>query len=334
MNRTHAIVLICLVVLGAVVAYTAWQPADPRAVPETERADSGAARPERQARASGDDRRGDETPGMTALAESVRPSVVTFKHGKPLWALSYEDLHEHVDDLRALAGAGWGQAVLPLVRLVSGCLGNRQPRTERDVREHARSMRANRLENRSDWPEDELQRQLAQVDDWLEYHLDHSSRRRAACAAVTAADEGRIMDWLELALEQRHPAFMAGYLRWDVLPGEDAWMFRYAERLADFNRHFEAAYLDGVYAGERAMLDLAWKLYATRKVLPESDPFKAFAFNHAAELDARDRLGTKRQYMDSYRLEAIDLNPALADDARAEGERIYERCCADARMPR
>jgi len=118
------------------------------------------------------------------------------------------------------------------------------------------------------------------------------------------------MDWLELALEQRHPAFLAGYLR------------------------FEAAYLDGVYAGERAMLDLVWKLYATRKVLPEADPFKAFAFNHAAELEARDRLGVTRQYMDSHRLDVIDLNPALADDARAEGERIYERCCAEARMPR
>ncbi|MBF6309227.1 hypothetical protein IU462_30685, partial [Nocardia farcinica] len=105
---------------------------------------------------------------------------VTFKQGKPLWALSYEELHEHVDDLRALARAGWGQAVLPLARLVSGCLGDQQPRTQREVREQARSMRKSRLENRSDWPEDEVQRQVAQVDEWLEYHLQYSSRRRAA----------------------------------------------------------------------------------------------------------------------------------------------------------
>lgn len=301
---------------------------------EVEEADNGADLADTLTSASDEGRHLERMPERTALAESVRPKIVTYKQGKPLWALSYDELHEHVDDLRALADAGWGQAVLPLVRLVSSCLGDKPFRTEAEVRDQARSMRSSRLENRSGWPDDEVQRQVAQVDDWLEYHLQYSSRRRTACAAVSPGDEERIIDWIELALEQRRPAFLAGYLRWDVLPEDDAWMVRHAERLANFNRSFEAAYLDGIHAGERSLLDLAWRLYATRTVVPEPDPFLAFALNHAAELDARDRAGVRRQYMDSFRLEAIDLEPAMVKDARAEGERIYERCCDEARMPR
>lgn len=301
---------------------------------ESEESKKDAGRAGGLAPASGKSRRLGRMNKLSTMAESVRPNIVTYKQGKPLWELSYDELHDHVDDLRALADTGWGQAVLPLVRLVSSCLGDKPFRTEAEVRDQARSMRSSRLENPSGRPDDVVQRHVAQVDDWLEYHLKYSSRRRTACAAVTAGDEERIIDWIELALEQAHPAFLAGYLRWDLLPEDDAWMVRHAERLADFNRRFEAAYLDGIHAGERSLLDLAWRLYATRTVVPEPDPFLAFALNHAAALDARDRAGVTRQYMDGFRLEAIGLDPSMIDDARAEGEKIYERCCADARMPR
>lgn len=284
--------------------------------------------------ASGKSGRPDRMPQPSAIAESVRPNIVIYKHGKPLWELGYGQLHEHVDDLRALADAGWGQTVLPLARLVSGCHGRSAPRSEREILAHARSRRERWRKNVDDWPEDRVRRELAQIEPWLEAQLELAKLRRSACASVTNEDVARIMDWLELALEQRHPAFLAGYLRWEVLPHDDAWMVRYAERLANFNRRFEAAYLDGVYAGEWAMLDLAWRLHATRMILPDPDPFMAFAFNHAAELEARESPGMTRQYMDSYRLEAIGLDPEMVDDAYAEGERIYERCCAEARMPR
>lgn len=338
MTRPYAIFLVFgLVVLGSAGAYWVWHDSGQQIPPaghgETEETNSDADFADKPMQASGEPGQFGRTPKPAALAEFVRPNIVTYKRGKPIWELPYAELHEHVDDLRALADAGWGQAVFPLVRLVSSCLGNREPRTEREVRDQARSMRQSRLANRSDWPEDEVQRQVAQVDDWLEYHLQYSARRRSACAAVTPADEGRIMDWFELALEQRHPAFLAGYLRWELLPPDDAWVVRHAERLASFNRRFEAAYLDGVYAAELSMLDLAWRLYATRKVLPEPESFKAYAFNHAADLEARESPGMTRQYMDSYRLEAIGLDPARVDEARAEGERIHDRCCADRRTP-
>ena len=128
-----------------------------------------------------------------------------------------------------------------------------------------------------------------------------ANRWRIACNAVTDEDASRIMDWLDLALEQRHPEFLAGYLRWDILPEDRAWRIRHAERLALFNQRFEAAYLDGVYAGELSMLDLAWRLYAIEKVLPKTDPYRAFVFNHAADLAARDQLGMRRQYSESIR---------------------------------
>lgn len=338
-NRTKAIVLLLGIgVLGATAVYTGWHATDQHASKDGAAKNPGmdtvAVETESAATTSGGIRIDGARPERLAVAESVRPNIVTYKQGKPVWELPYDQLHEHVDDLRALADAGWGQAVLPLVRLVSDCLGNRDPRTEQEVRDQARAMRERRLANQSDWPEDEVQRQVAQVDQWLEYHLQYSARRRAACAAVTAVDEDRIMDWLELALEQRHPKFLAGYLRWELLPDRDAWMVRHAERLANFNQRFQAAYLDGVYAGERGMLDLAWKLYATRKILAEPDPFRAFAFNHAADLDARERAGVTRQFMDSFRIEQIGLAPERVDDARDQGEQIYARCCAEARMPR
>ncbi|MFU8833305.1 MAG: hypothetical protein ACNA7J_14275 [Wenzhouxiangella sp.] len=332
-----ALMLLALgfVVLGGTAAYWNWHGLDSqRQTAFQKQADEAG---EAAGRTQGPPRRqhiADGSPELLPLAESVRPNIVTYKQGKPLWELSHNELHEHVDDLRALADAGWGQAVFPLVRLVSSCLGTQPVRTEQELRDQARSMRANSLDNQGDLPDDEVQRRVALADRWLEYQLQESSRRRVACAAVTAADEDRIIDWLELALEQRHPEFLAGYLRWGLLPADNAWKIRHAERLADFNRRFEAAYLDGVYAGERKMLDLTWKLYATRTVLPEPDRFKAFAFNHAADLAARESTGMTREYMDSYRLEAIELNAAQVDDARAEGERIYERCCAEARMPK
>ncbi|HMB38124.1 MAG TPA: hypothetical protein VKO85_03520 [Wenzhouxiangellaceae bacterium] len=339
MSRTQAIFLVCVItVVVAALAYTTLH------VPERPPTADGQAEAEQQGNATGrtgvllqpagEKSAGDERPLATALAEAVRPNIVTYKHGQPLWDLSYPELHEHVNDLRALAGAGWGQAVFPLARLLSGCLRNPNPRGEHEIRAQARAQRERIRGNDADLPRDEVDRRLANVDSSVELQLQHSSRRRAACAAVTPADEDRMMDWLELALEQHHPAFLAGYLRWDLLPDDDAWMVRYAERLAQFNRRFEVAYLDGVYAGEREMLDLAWKLYATHKVLPEPDPFMAFAFNHAADLEARATPEMTRQYMDSFRLDTIDLDAAQAELARAEGERIYDRCCADARMPR
>ncbi len=338
MNRTLGILLICAIALvGAVLAYTALpepgQPPTAGRQAEAEQVEREADRAGASLRSSDEKPAGDDRPQATALAESVRPNIVTSKRGQPLWALSYRELYEHVDDLRALADAGWGQAVLPLARIVSGCLRNPGPRSEQGIREQARSRRERTIGNAAGLPEDEVQRLIARVDKWVESQLQYSSRRRAACAAVMPADKDRIMEWLELALEQRHSAFLAGYLRWELLPDDDAWMVRYAERLAQFNRRFEVAYLEGVYAGQRGMLDLAWKLYATRKILPKPDLLMAFAFNHAADLEVRESPGMTRQYMDSFRLEVIGLDPAQADEARTEGERIHDRCCADRRTP-
>ncbi|MEX2500136.1 MAG: hypothetical protein WD397_14805 [Wenzhouxiangellaceae bacterium] len=338
MSRTVMFLMLCgIVVLGAATAY--WTRGAPEQrtsmtrQTEIDEAASAADRPETLARRFGDNPAGNRTSGSTELAESVQPNVVTYKQGKPLWELPYEELHKHVDDLRALVDAGWGRAVLPLTRLVSDCL-TRRPSSEREIRETARSRRARWQENRLDWSNDKVQRQLEQVDQWLESRLQESSRRRAACGAVTATDEDRIMDWLELALEQRHPEFLTGYLQWDLLPDNFAWVVRHAERLAAFNRRFEVVYLDAVYAGERELLDMAWRLYASYKVLAEPNPFIAAAFDHAADLDARARTGVTRQYPEIFRQQRINIEPSMVDDARAEGRRIYDRCCAGARMPR
>lgn len=334
MNRVAAIILVLgIIALGAAVAYTNWRASDQQ-MPKAREANTGEADVATDQMESAVGPSDEGRVGEDPLAESARPDFVIYKQGEPLWTLSYDELHEHVDDLRALAGAGWGQAVLPLVRMVVSCRVN-PPRSEDEILDTAPGPGSFRFPNQDRMSGAELRRRQEEASERrLDRQLQRSRRRQTACTAITETDEGRIMDWLELAVEQRHPAFLAGYLRWELLPRDDAWMVRYAERLANFNRRFEAAYLDGVYGGERGMLDLAWKLYATRKILPEPDAFLAFAFNHAAELDARERVGVTRDYMDSYRLEVIDLEPALADEARAEGERIYERCCAEARMPR
>lgn len=270
----------------------------------------------------------------TGSDEPVHPIVAADQERKPLWELSHEQLHEHVDDLRALVNAGWGQAVLPLTRLVSECHDHGVPRSEGEIRGNARSRRERLRRNVDHWPEDRLRSEYEHIERMLEFELESMNRRRRACDAVTGDDVLRIMDWLELALEQRHPAFLAGYLRWDILPDDKAWRVRYAERLASFNQRFEIAYLDGVYAGEFSMLDLASRLYSMRQVLHEPDPYRAFAFNHAADLAVRRNVGMRREFAAGTRLNAADLDPALVREARAEGERIYERCCADARMSR
>ncbi len=332
MSRTLGILLICAIALvGAVLAYTALP--KPRQA-ESEQVEREADRAGASLRSPDEKSADDERPHATALAESVRPNIVTSKRGQPLWALSHRELYEHVDDLRALADAGWGQAVLPLARLVSGCLRNPGPRSEQGIREQARSRRERLIGNAAGLPEDEVQRLIARVDKRVESQLQYSSRRRAACAAVMPADKDRIMDWLELALEQRHSAFLAGYLRWELLPDDDAWMVRYAERLARFNLGFLSALRARVMAGDREVVARAWKAFSGRRFMPEPDLMQAWTHGLVARRLPQPWSALAPTDEDFQRLVDAGLGNDELARAQSAADGLWRRCCAEARMPR
>ena len=336
MSRSAVIVAsIGIAILAALAVYSSWYGADRQSVATVDE-DSGIAVVDAEHMNDDVSQQGtvEEMPAVAVLTESERPNVVTYKEGKPMWELPFEQLYEHVNDLRALVDAGWGQAVLPLTRLVSECDGRRTFPSEGEIRANARSRREDLRRRAENWSEERVQSEFAQFERMLELEIEYWGRKRSACNAVTDEDVLRIMDWLELALEQRHPEFLTGYLRWDILPDDKAWRARYAERLAAFNQRFELAYLDGVYAGDLAMLDLASRLYTMQKVLPERDPYRALAFDHAANLAARRNVSMRRVFSESSRLNATGLDPRLVNEARAEGERIHDRCCTDIRIPR
>lgn len=151
---------------------------------------------------------------------------------------------------------------------------------------------------------------------------------------VRPEDPDRLMDWLEQALLEQPPGFFRIVLEGWWVPSDKAWVVRNAERLAVFNDGVLAAVRSRVARGDRALLARAWSFFAGGRFQSEPDLLTAAVYANAAShlppAEHRRRFGA--EWMNRRFGEALDKDQLR--HAAELGAALYERCCADARMPR
>lgn len=260
----------------------------------------------------------------------------------PPWALDYHQRLEHLAELRALADAGWGEAVLPLAEVVSGCISTRD-RTPGELFEtYFRDLRvrpgATLKEIRAALAP-ELAESAERQRDWDRFteRLAQEQQRQRHCKHAMPDDPDRLMDWLEMALEQRALGFLNGLIAGHmVVPRHAPWIVRNAERLAAFNEQALRQMRVRIDDGDIELLALAWRPFMRRTLLPELRPDLAWMYAAAAaEIPAgmldRDFKPEAAFRMIDHDLEHHRMELSGKEAAITRGRELYRQCCADAR---
>lgn len=267
---------------------------------------------------------------------NLPPELVTRIDNVPLYRADIEARLPHLETLRSLADVGWSAAALALAPIAARCIDD-PPRAEARILEDYDPARVIRLGDQKRWADMTPEEQAAERQQWLqmaERTMEKDRLRLEECRIAQPDDPDRLMDWLEQALLEQPPDFFRAVLEDGLVPSDNAWVVRNAERLAAFNDGVLAAVRSRVAGGDRELLASAWSFFAHGHFQPEPDLLAAAVFGHAAShLPMDERRG---------RFGADWLGAQLGDEltdaelrrAAELGAELYDRCCADARMPR
>jgi|GEM_PF-3820411 len=263
-----------------------------------------------------------------ASARAMRPNLVTHVDGVPVWELPQEQRPAYFAELRALADAGWAEAMLALASEAGLCV-LRQGMDEGVVYvaahpDYAYIYLGAELETAEE-------REAAMPERWahFEQRMEEYRSNRETCDIVLGEDPDVIMDWLEHALVQQHPGFFRALIEDRIVPFSPGWVVRNAERLAIFNQGFLDALTARVERGDREALAVAWKAWAGRRFLPEPDAERALVYGLAAR---RLPPPWNEHAPDDAQLAEIagaDFGPRQRQAARQAADELWRRCCAD-----
>jgi len=271
-----------------------------------------------------------ERVGSAPDRPSSGPDVATHIRGIPIWELPEHEIDVHLEDLRQLVDAGWSQAFVPLAPIAAACIAS-PPRSDREVREifdpeYGSWHRYNGIALESSRDRAAMRETRMQL---LQRQLGRAGERQQRCRAGLGANPDRLMDWMELALEQQPAGFFAVMLEYSSLPPESMpWLVRNAERMARFNLGFLSALRARFASGDPEVVGRAWKAFATQRFLPEPDPVQAWAFGLVARRLPPPLSDTAPTADDRARLIKAGLDPAAQDRAREVADALWQQCCA------
>lgn len=263
-------------------------------------------------------------------------NIVTRIDGVPLNKTPIEKRLPHLPELRSLAEVGWSEAALVLAPIIAQCIAN-PPRTEAAILEAYNPSKTIRFGDTKQWAEMSPEERAAEREQWSQRArrlIEQHRLRFEECRITQPEDPDRLMDWLEQALLEQPPDFFRVLLEESWVPFRDAWVVRNAERLSVFNDGVLAAVRLRVAQGDRELLARAWSFFADGRFQPEADPFMAAVYaNAASHLPPNER----RERFDAAWMD-VQFGDALSkhqlERAAELGGALYDRCCADARIPR
>lgn len=263
------------------------------------------------------------------------PNIVTRIDGAPLYKAPIEKRLPHLAKLRSLAEVGWSEAALVLAPIVARCISY-PPKTEAEILAANNPATMIRFGDQKQWAEMSPEERTTERERWsrrAEQIIEQERFRPEQCRLAQPEDPDRLMDWLEQALLEQPPDFFRVLLEEPWVPSTNAWVVRNAERLSVFNDGVLAAVRSNVARGDRELLARAWSFFADGRFQPEPDPLTAAVYaNAASHLPPHERHGRfDAAWMDAQFGDALGENQL--ERAAELGAELYDRCCADARMP-
>jgi len=255
------------------------------------------------------------------------PNIVTRVEQTPLWRLPAAQREEYLDELRDLARAGWAEAALVLAPEFVDCLERPpMPAAQVEAYYHPDTGTYWNLGTTEPSPTaEEIQTRQA----YLAQRQAESRQERLRCERVGATDPDVLMTGLEQMLQQQPEGFFAAVINDRVLPDDETWIVRNAERIAEFNRGFLAALRARVEQGDRDLLAIAWRAFRHDRFLPQPDAWSTLIYGLAARKLGPNlqRFAPTRQDLDQVAVTA-GLDPDQQAAARDRAEQLWQRCCA------
>lgn len=277
------------------------------------------------------------TPAVSRDARHVAPSVVSRVGERFVWELDERERQDFLPDLRALADAGWADAVTVLAPVVVDCIDD-PPESEALLRSVVYgagiqvSFGEDGLIRNETPPSDDSEEKRAAQDKWFRDLMSRSREKQMTCADAMPANPDRLMDWLELALEQQPEGFVGAVLSGRLMPEDNAWIVRNAERLAAFNQRLIGVIESRVMQGDPEALHMAWSVLAWGNFTPVPEPLRAFPYALAARMLPAGTPGHIPSHSRTEEQVEHLLGRALTEKelsrAHDRTRELYERCCA------
>jgi len=275
-------------------------------------------------------------PAAIEQRRRVVPNVVTRVGERFVWELDERARRDFLPDLRALADAGWAQAVTALAPVVVGCIDD-PPASEAWLRSlvYGPKMQFTVGEDgelrEGAPPEDDPEAARAARDERFRQLMSRSREKQMICSDAMPANPDRLMDWLELGLEQQPEGFLDAVLSGRLMPEDTAWIVRNAERLAAFNLRLIGAIESRVMQGDPKALRMAWRVLAWGNFTPEPRPLRAYPYALAASMLPADTpghvTGNSRMVEQVELLLGRPLTDRELSEARDRARELYDRCC-------
>lgn len=265
------------------------------------------------------------------------PNVVTRVGDRYVWELDEPTRQNFLADLRALAEAGWAEAVTVLAPVVVDCIDH-PPQSEALMRSVVYgadiqvTFGEDGLISNDPPPAEESAEARAAKDEWFRQMMSQSREKQMTCNDAMPANPDRLMDWLELGLEQQPEGFVDAVLSGRLMPDDNAWIVRNAERLAAFNQRLIGIIESRVMQGDPEALARAWRVLARGNFTPEPEPLRAYPYALVARMlpggTAGHVPGHSRTREQVEHLLDRPLTDAEIAAARDRARELYDRCCA------
>lgn len=252
-----------------------------------------------------------------------------------LWNLDGEAFLSALPELERRARGGDMAALRVIYRRSTDCVGY-LPRTDDEIRAHAEENYARSVDIERDArarnPDWKLPPGIPTAAEQREHSLRAGSDRRTVCTTLTPADLERRFDWARLALEQHDHRMIidlggAGHLQVDTPE-----LVRNAERLIDL-QEIERVELDRLVGmGDMDAIARA-AISASNQYMPSLTPYDPVRSWALAKVWLLANPGSDKWGMQARmdRLEKEALTSAHMEQARAQADELYARCCASAR---
>ncbi|MEX2500134.1 MAG: hypothetical protein WD397_14795 [Wenzhouxiangellaceae bacterium] len=274
---------------------------------------------------------------------SVGPNVVTRVGDRFVWQLDERERRDFLPDLRALADAGWARAVAALAPVVVDCIDD-PPESEATLRGYVYgptiqfTVGEDGEIRQGAPPDNNPEATRAAQDERFRQLTLRNWQKQLICHDAMPANPDRLMDWLELGLEQQPEGFIPAVLEGRLIPEDTAWIVRNAERLAAFNLRLIGVIESRVMQGDPEALGMAWSVLAWGNFTPDPEPLRAYPYALAARMGTTDASGripsrSRTQERVEYLL-GRPLSEQELSRARERARELYDRCCADMGLQR
>jgi hypothetical protein len=283
----------------------------------------------RHGETTGDVRIAPAAPEKKPIARPVRGAGTDDALPSDLWSLDGEEFVAKIPALEKRARAGNLAAAHVLVSRLQTCSAYRH-RDEDDIRRDVDERYAQQLDMQKQieahGPADPKFRiDEKWRDDLLRTQLDERDR----CEALTPADLDRRFDWAALALSHHDRDTTLRLASFGGVSPDANERVREPDRLADLKRQLVAELDRLAESGDAEAMSREAYIFAnpTSTVIDVPDPGRGYAIAYALSLASGGNEEAARSSSSTMSWAAKSLTPEAIDQARREGEALYDRCC-------